>query len=400
MAADRRPDVLVPVGESATLRRTVAYAVEVAHEAAVEAGEPATVHFVFPARWRVFEAEPEAVETAESLLERAVIWAREDLEELGGIAADDGDADAADAADGAVGTVGFERGIVGDREYVFSPGDFADVVGRYADGHGVDRIVVDPEFRPGGSVPLLRSFEAELADRGFSVEEAPVTRRTRRQLPFAEIGLREFLAVFAASFLFYLALGGWHVTDGFELATGALTAGVVTVTLASVSIKQAPEVGRTLRTLVRLAAYTPVLLWEIAKANVVLAYVVLHPRLPIGPRFVEFDAAVWGDMPVTTLANSITLTPGTLTVDVSRQHFLVHALIPDAEADLLGGALERLVRFVFYGRAAARLPSPLERAESEANASGGDAAEGGNAAGDGTGSEDGTGTVPGPEGGE
>lgn len=362
MAADRHRDVLVPVGESTTMRRTVAYAVEAAHEAAVEAGEPATVHFVFPARWRVYEAEPEAVEDAEALLERAVIWAREDLEDLIGAAADD--PDAGEAPDGTAGAspVRVESAIIGDREYVFSPGDFADVTARYADAHGVDRVVVDPEFRPGGSVPLLRSFEAELADRGFSVEEAPVTRRTRRQLPFTEIGLPEFLTVFAASFLFYLALGGWHVTDAFELATGALTAGVVTVTLASVSIKQVPEIGRSLRTLVRMAAYTPVLLWEITKANVVLAYVVLHPSLPIDARFVEFDAAVWGDMPVTTLANSITLTPGTLTVDVSRQHFLVHALIPGAEDDLLGGALERMVRFVFYGRAAARLPSPLERA--------------------------------------
>lgn len=362
MATDRHRDVLVPVGESSTLRRTVAYAVEAAHEAAVEAGESATVHFVYPARWRIFEADPEIVEDAESLLERAVIWAREDAGGPGSEENDEGDPDA--AADGTT-RLEFETAIVGGREYVFSPGDFADVVGRYAAEHGVERIVVDPSFRPGGSVPLLRSFEAELADRGFSVAEAPVTRRTRRQLPFTEIGVPEFLTVFVGSFLFYLALGGWHVTDGFELATGALTAGVVTMTLASISIKEAPEIGRSLRTLGRLATYTPVLLWEITKANVVLAYVVLHPRLPIDARFVEFDAAVWGDLPVTTLANSITLTPGTLTVDVSRQNFLVHALIPGAEDDLLEGGLERMVRYVFYGRAAARFPSPLDRATSE-----------------------------------
>ncbi|MFB6303358.1 MAG: monovalent cation/H+ antiporter subunit E [Haloferacaceae archaeon] len=372
MSADRHPDVLVPVGESSTLRRTVAYATEAARDASVETGQSATVHFVYPARWRVSEADPESVEDAESLLERAVIWAKEDFEEL------EGGEEAPDAApaSGETPSVEFTTEIVGSREYVFSPSDFADVVERYADARGVERIVVDPEFRPGGSVPLLQSFEAELADRGFSVEEAPVTRRTRRQLPFTEIGLPEFLTVFAASFLFYLALGGWHVTDTFELATGLVTASVVTVTLASISIKEAPRIGRSLRTLGRLAAYTPVLLWEITKANVALAYVVLHPSLPIDARFVEFDAAVWGDLPVTTLANSITLTPGTLTVDVSRQHFLVHALIPAAEQDLLGGALERMVRFVFYGRAAARLPSPIERAgdgddDEDADAEGG-----------------------------
>jgi multicomponent Na+:H+ antiporter subunit E len=349
MVADGR-DVLVPVGNSETLRRTVAYAVEQAHEAAVESGTTATVHFVFPARWRIFETDRAAVDAANSLLDRVVTWAAEDLDGL--IGEDEPP------------TVDFESGTVGTGEYVFSPGDFADVVGRYADANGVERIVVDPSFRPGGSAPILRSFEEELVNRGFDVFEAPVTRRTRRRLPFTDIGAPEFALVFSTSFLFYLALGGWLVTDPYELITGVVTAGVVTLTLARVALKgELPALRVVGTSLVRLALYTPILLWEIAKANVALAYVVLHPRLPIDPRVVEFDAAVWGDMPVTTLANSITLTPGTLTVDVERQHFLVHALIPDAEDDLLEGTLERLVRFVFYGRESARIASPRERLE-------------------------------------
>ena len=359
MAGEGGRDVLVPVGDSETLRRTVTYAVERAYASVTEdadecevtvdtVGTPLTLHFVYPARWRTVEADPADVESARTLLDRVVAWAQEDLDEL--------------TAEDAPETVVFESSIVGTNEYVFSPGDFADVVAGYAAANDVQRVVVDPSFRPGGSAPILRSFEAELADRGFDVLEAPVTRRTRRSLPFTAIGLPEFFVVFSASFLFYLALGGWHVTDPYELITGVATAGVVAVTLASVALKgEVPNLRFVAATLARLAAYTPILLWEIAKANVALAYVVLHPRLPIDPRMVEFDAAVWGDMPVTTLANSITLTPGTLTVDVSRQHFLVHALIPDAEADLLDGKLERLVRFVFYGRESARIASPRER---------------------------------------
>jgi multicomponent Na+:H+ antiporter subunit E len=343
-------DILVPVGDSETLRRTVTYAVERAHEAAVEAGEPVTVHFVYPARWRIFETDRTDVDAAASLLDRVLAWAEEDRDELTGDEGPD--------------LVSFDSATVGTGEYVFSPGEFADVIGRYADANGVSRIVVDPSFSPGGSVPILRSFEEELAQRGFDVFEAPITRRTRRRLPFTDIGLPEFSLVYAVSFLFYLALGGWHVTDPYEVITGAATAGVVTLTLARVALKsELPNLRLIGVILVRLAAYTPILLWEIAKANVALAYVVLHPQLPIDPRIVEFDAAVWGDMPVTTLANSITLTPGTLTIDVSRQHFLVHALIPDAEDDLLEGTLERLVRFVFYGRESARIASPRERLE-------------------------------------
>ena len=351
MVADAR-DVLVPVGDSETLRRTVTYAVERAHEAATEAEEPVTVHFVFPARWRIFETDQAAVEAATSLLDRVAAWAEEDLDDLIG--------------EGEPPAVDFKTGTVGTGEYVFSPADFADVVGRYADANGVGRIVVDPSFRPGGSVPILRSFEEELAQRGFDVLEAPVTRRTRRRLPFTDLGLPEFALVYATSFLFYLALGGWHVTDPYELLTGVATASVVTLTLSRVALKgELPSLRLVGASVVRLAMYTPILLWEIAKANVALAYVVLHPRLPIDPRIVEFDAAVWGDMPVTTLANSITLTPGTLTIDVERQHFLVHALIPDGEDDLLEGTLERLVRFVFYGRESARIATPRERLEDQ-----------------------------------
>jgi multicomponent Na+:H+ antiporter subunit E len=354
MAADHDRDVLVPVGDSETLRRTVAYAVEQAHETAASTGERTTVHFVFPARWRSYETGRENVVSASSLLERVVAWAEEDLDGLAGEGAGEG------------GTVAFESATTGTSEYVFSPGDFADVVARYADANEVSRIVVDPSFRPGGNVPLLRSFEEELAERGFDVLEAPVTRRTSRRLPFTDIGIPEFFVVYVASLLFYLAIGGWHVTDGYELVTGAATAGVVTLTLARVTMKgELPRLGYVGATLLRMAAYTPILLWEITKANFALAYVVLHPKLPIEPRTVEFDAAVWGDMPVTTLANSITLTPGTLTVDVSRQHFIVHALIPDAEDDLLEGTLERLVRFVFYGRESSRIPSPFERRDDE-----------------------------------
>jgi multicomponent Na+:H+ antiporter subunit E len=348
MEADRERDVLVPVGRSETLRRTVTYAVERANETAVETGETATIHFVYPARWRSFDIGRGNADAAESLLERALIWGREDLDKL--LAENDPE------------TVTFESAIVGTDEYAFGPSDFADVIGRYADANGLERIVVDPSFRPGGNAPLLRSFETELAALGFDVLEAPVTRRTRRRLPLTDIGLAEFSVVFTASILFYFALGGWHVTDPYELVTGVATASVVTLTLAGVSLKGGvPGVRKVVTTLFRFGAYTPILLWEIAKANVALAYVVLHPRLPIDPRVVEFDAAVWGDMPVMTLANSITLTPGTLTVDVSRQQFVVHALIPDAEDDLMEGTLERLVRFVFYGRESARIPSPLER---------------------------------------
>jgi multicomponent Na+:H+ antiporter subunit E len=83
--------------------------------------------------------------------------------------------------------------------------------------------------------------------------------------------------------------------------------------------------------------------------------------MPIEPSVVRFRAAVWGGLPVTTLANSITLTPGTLTVDVGPEGLEIHTLTGDARDGLAGGSLERAVRFVFYGRGGARIPTPTER---------------------------------------
>ncbi|WP_135819881.1 monovalent cation/H+ antiporter subunit E [Halostella litorea] len=330
--------ILVPVGKSITLRNTVAYAVRQAAERAA-AGEAATVHFVYPVTGRV--ADPAELDEPESLLDRVEVWAREDL----------GD----DAPN-----VDIETAVWASDAYLFSPVDYARALLEYAEEQGLDRIIVDPEYAPAGSAPMVRPLEYELSRSDLTIEEAPVDRPTRRTRLVRGGGLAKFATVFGASFLFYNVLGGF--AGGLDYATGAVSALVTAVILSRISLKEPPG-WQSPRRLARFLVYAPYLLWEIAKANVSLAYVILHPRLPIDPSMEEFEAAVWGDMPVTTLANSITLTPGTLTVDVSRREFHVHTLTRSARKDLLAGALERAVRFVFYGRQAAAIASPKERGE-------------------------------------
>ncbi|WP_117591854.1 monovalent cation/H+ antiporter subunit E [Haloprofundus halophilus] len=338
--------VLVPVGESPTLRNTVAYAVRTARERAADADSSAAVHFVYPALWRAVEpTRAGKFERAQELLDRVEVWAHEDL----------GD----DEADAAEPTVEIETAVVGADEYLFSPADFARVIVSYAREHDLGRVVVDPEYQPGGNAPMLRPLEYELTKSELSVEEAPVERPTRRGVLVGRESLTQYLLVFGASYLFYLTLGGFSGT--FDLVTGAISAAVVTVVLGKIALKGKPDLRTLPAELGRLLLYTPYLLWEIAKANVALAYVILHPRLPIDPKMVKFEAAVWNDLPATTLANSITLTPGTLTVEVSHREFYIHSLTQSARDDLFDGALERAVRFVFYGRAAAQIPSPKER---------------------------------------
>nr|WP_193570748.1 monovalent cation/H+ antiporter subunit E [Halorubellus sp. JP-L1] len=302
-----------------------------------------TVHFVYPVSERLtYDVETTETREARDLLDRVTVWAEEDL----------GD----DAA-----SVAVETALVGTREYLFSPGDYAGVLAEYATAHDLSLAVFDPGFNPLGTTPLLPPLEAEVERAGLEVQKAPVQRERRSPLLVRSGTIAQFLALFGVSFLFYLLLAGSVAT--FELATGAISAGIVAVSLWGISLTTPVKVGRMGRQLARFAVYVPYLLWEIVVANVQIAYVVLHPSLPIDPEVVEFDAAVWSALPVTTLANSITLTPGTLTVDVSRRHFTVHTLTGNARDALFEGKLERAVRFVFYGRAASRIPSPAERAE-------------------------------------
>ncbi|WP_370518605.1 monovalent cation/H+ antiporter subunit E [Natronomonas sp. CBA1123] len=328
--------ILVPVGESVTLRNTVAYAVR---EALAASGE---IHFVAPlASSAIGDVSADGKAELEELLERATVWAEEDA----------GD----EAAD-----LRIETAVVGADEYLFGPDDYARVLTDYARSHGVERVVVDPEYSPGGNVPLLRPLQVALVEAGLTVEEAPVDRPTRRGQLLRRGGLLQFATLFGVSFLFYQLLSGFTLS-GFDLVTGVVSATVVAALLHRIAFSDRMRLGVIAKRLVRLAIFVPYLVYEIVVSNLLVAYVVLHPKMPIEPRTVEVRSAVWGGMPVTTLANSITLTPGTLTVRVRGQDFMVHSLIPAAREGLFDGSLERAVRFVFYGRDAAGISTPRER---------------------------------------
>ena len=66
--------------------------------------------------------------------------------------------------------------------------------------------------------------------------------------------------------------------------------------------------------------YIPFFLWECFKANIEVAYRVGHPDLPIHPGIVKVKTTLKSDTGLTFLANSITLTPGTMTVDIDKEN--------------------------------------------------------------------------------
>ncbi len=76
----------------------------------------------------------------------------------------------------------------------------------------------------------------------------------------------------------------------------------------------------------RALGYLPWLAWEILKSNVRVARVILAPKLRINPQIVHFRASQRSDLGRFIYANSITLTPGTLTTGIVGDDFEVHAL--------------------------------------------------------------------------
>lgn len=97
------------------------------------------------------------------------------------------------------------------------------------------------------------------------------------------------------------------------------------------------------RFLVRLVGYWAWLGREVLRSSLEVTRVVLSPKLPISPTVVEFDSHVDLISDQAILGNSITLTPGTLTLQIEDGRFMVHALTEDGARDILGGEMDRRV---------------------------------------------------------
>ena len=92
----------------------------------------------------------------------------------------------------------------------------------------------------------------------------------------------------------------------------------------------------------RIAAYVPWLGWEIFKANLDVARRILAPGRPrIAPRLIRVRASQRSELAQVVYANSFTLTPGTVSVDLSQGEILVHALHAEAAAGVAAGSMDR-----------------------------------------------------------
>jgi multicomponent Na+:H+ antiporter subunit E len=85
---------------------------------------------------------------------------------------------------------------------------------------------------------------------------------------------------------------------------------------------------------------------EITKANIDVAKIILNPSLPISPMMIRIPATQKSDLGTVIFANSITLTPGTVSVEIQDEGILVHAVTKEAADGLADGDMDRRVTAV------------------------------------------------------
>jgi len=145
--------------------------------------------------------------------------------------------------------------------------------------------------------------------------------------------------------LAFLLAAAWLLWSGFFkpllLALGALSCAIVLVVAYRMHLFDTDIFA--LRFTSRLLRFWVWLGREIVRSSLEVTRIVLNPKLPIKPTVVVFDSKCEHPVDRVILGNSITLTPGTLTLSLDDQRFTVHALTEEGARDIAGGEMDRRV---------------------------------------------------------
>ena len=157
---------------------------------------------------------------------------------------------------------------------------------------------------------------------------------------------------FVILFAFWLLLSGRYQAK--YIIIGVISAALVTFLTNDLfysALQRGERVGiktrQVLRQIGRFILYIPWLLLQIILANVQVAYLVLHPRMPIEPGLLLFRTKMRKGIAQVTLANSITLTPGTITTSLEDGNYIIHNLKPPLASSLVDGTMQNKVAHVY-----------------------------------------------------
>jgi multicomponent Na+:H+ antiporter subunit E len=154
-----------------------------------------------------------------------------------------------------------------------------------------------------------------------------------------------FIITFILLLVFWIFMSG--LFDQWHFGLGLISCALVAYMSNDLLFTDKQVYGKD-REIIRLIKYLPWLLYQIYLANIYVVKIALHPRMQdrIYPHIVKFRTKLQKDLSVFTFANSITLTPGTITVLVEDDCFYVHA-IDIGVAESLPGEMETRVGHIF-----------------------------------------------------
>ena len=157
---------------------------------------------------------------------------------------------------------------------------------------------------------------------------------------------------FIILFAFWLLLSGRYQAK--YIIIGAISAALVTFftnDLFYSALQRGEQAGIRIRQVLlqiwRFILYLPWLLLQIILANVQVAYLVLHPRMPIEPALLLFRTRMRKGIARVTLGNSITLTPGTITTSLEEGNYIIHNLKPPLASSLIDGVMQKKIARVY-----------------------------------------------------
>jgi multicomponent Na+:H+ antiporter subunit E len=151
------------------------------------------------------------------------------------------------------------------------------------------------------------------------------------------------LATFVAMFTFWVVLSGMF--DAFHLTLGVISC-LLVAQFSHDLLFYGDDNQSWVRGLWGFITYVPWLFYQIIIANLQVAYVVLHPRMfeLIDPHVIRFKTKLKRPISKVIFAQSITLTPGTITVSIHDDEFSVYALTRNASESLPGEMETRVAR--------------------------------------------------------
>ncbi len=149
-----------------------------------------------------------------------------------------------------------------------------------------------------------------------------------------------YLSLAIMLFAFWLALSG-HYT---ELLVGIGAASSVLCVLAARRMGAVDSETPPIQLFGRALTYFPWLIWEIFKSAWGVAKIIVNPKLPISPTMTVVNASQRTSVGIVVYANSITLTPGTITTHVRGNELTVHAIVREGAIDLEEGGMDARVK--------------------------------------------------------